>query len=172
MRDITQQQVEQHIEKQFVWLREKLGRDAHHPERKGVGSRASGEEPSKEMDMLHLHRSVLPGLCLPSGQIRGFFFQTWLTLGPFSGVHTHPSAKMDLKVKASGRSKTHYGLELSPGFWPQEYFRAFVVSLLSFTHTGFLPFFVIAMIIPLRCLQAQRLAIYPASVFTSISESK
>ena len=38
-----------------------------------------------------------------------------LPWGP-SGVHTHPSAKMDLKVKASGRSKTHYGLELSPGF--------------------------------------------------------
>ena len=36
--------------------------------------------------------------------------------GPTRGVHTHPSAKMDLKVKASGRSKRHYGLELSSDF--------------------------------------------------------
>ena len=28
----------------------------------------------------------------------------------------HPSAKMDLQVKASGKSKTHYGLALSPDF--------------------------------------------------------
>ena len=39
--------------------------------------------------------------------------------GPTPGVHTHPSAKTDLKVKASGRSKSHYGLELSSDFWLQ-----------------------------------------------------
>ena len=67
----------------------------------------------------HLYRSVPSGLCLPSGQLPGFFFHTWATLGPSSGMQTHPSAKMDLEVKASGRSKTHYGLELSPDFWLQ-----------------------------------------------------
>ena len=33
--------------------------------------------------------------------------------GTYPWVHTHPSAKMDLEVKISGRSKTHYGLALS-----------------------------------------------------------
>ena len=36
--------------------------------------------------------------------------------GPTPGVHTHPSAQMDLEVKASGRSKSHYGLELPSYF--------------------------------------------------------
>ena len=37
-------------------------------------------------------------------------------------VCTHTLAKMDLEVKASGRSKAHYGLELSSDFWPQRAF--------------------------------------------------
>ena len=50
----------------------------------------------------------------------------------------HPSAKMDLKVKASERSQTHYDLEL-PGiipltFDPKELFCICVVSPLS--HKG------------------------------------
>ena len=57
----------------------------------------------------HLYRSVLLGLCLPSGQLSDFFFHTWPTLDPSPGVHMYPSAKMDLKVKASWRNKTHYG---------------------------------------------------------------
>ena len=36
--------------------------------------------------------------------------------GTLPGVHMHPSAKMDLEVKASGRNKTHYGLALCLGF--------------------------------------------------------
>ena len=39
-----------------------------------------------------------------------------IVLGPSTGVHMHPSAKMDLKVKASGKSKIHYGLALSLDF--------------------------------------------------------
>ena len=100
----------------------------------------------------HLHRSVLPGLCLPWGQLSGFFFHTWLTLGPSHEVRTHPSAKMDLKMKASGRSKTHFGFASSP-FYSKELFCTCVVSPLSFTQTWILPLFVLAMIIPLRCLQ-------------------
>ena len=38
------------------------------------------------------------------------FFHTWPTLGPSPGVHMHPSAEMNLKVQASGRSKTHYSI--------------------------------------------------------------
>ena len=66
----------------------------------------------------HWHRSVLLS-CLPSDQLSGFFFHTWPTLGSSPGVCMYPSAKMDLEVKASGRSKTHYGLKLSPDFWLQ-----------------------------------------------------
>ena len=37
-------------------------------------------------------------------------------------MYTHPTAKMDLKVKASGRSQTHYGLELSRLLTPRSLF--------------------------------------------------
>ena len=37
-------------------------------------------------------------------------------------VCTHTLAKMDLEVKASGRSKAHHGLELSSDFWLQRAF--------------------------------------------------
>ena len=61
----------------------------------------------------HVYKAVLLGLCLPSGQLSGFFFHTWPTLEPSPRVCTHCSAKMNLKVKAPRRSKTHYGLQLS-----------------------------------------------------------
>ena len=43
----------------------------------------------------------------------------WFVSGPSPGVRTHTLGKTDLKVKASGRRKAHYGLELSLDFWPQ-----------------------------------------------------
>ena len=64
----------------------------------------------------NFYRSLLSGLCLPSGQVFGFFFHTSPTLRPSPGVCIHPTAKMDLKVKASERSRAHYGLELAPDF--------------------------------------------------------
>ena len=67
----------------------------------------------------HLYRLVLLVFVFLQANNLGFFFHTCSTLGPSPGVHTHPSAKMDLEVKASGRSKTLYGLELSPDFWHQ-----------------------------------------------------
>ena len=159
MKDITQQ-VEQHTEK-VCFIEREAGQRCTPPGEKGCGSPASEEEPRKERVKFHLHGSVLPGLCLPSGLMPGFFFQTWPTQGPFSGMHTHSSAKMDLKVKSSGKSKTHYGLELSPDFWPQEYFQVFVISLLSFTQTGFLLLFVLVMVIPLRCLREKKIGYLP-----------
>ena len=46
-----------------------------------------------------------------------WFLFPYLTYpGALPWVHTHPSAKMDLRVKASGRIKTHYGLALSLEF--------------------------------------------------------
>ena len=79
---------------------------------------------------------------------------------------------MDLKVKASGRSKTHYGLESSSDFRLQG---AFLL------HTYVLPYpllrqgfasFVLAKIIPLRCLQETKTGYLPVSVVTSTSKRK
>ena len=72
------------------------------------------EEHSKEADKSFTQ--VSSSGCLPSGQLSGFLFHTQPTLGPSPGVRVYPSAEIDLEVKASGRSKTHCGLELSPGF--------------------------------------------------------
>ena len=69
----------------------------------------------------HLYRSVLLGLCLPSGQLSGFF-----SPGILFWVRTHPSGKMDLEVKASGRSKTPDGLALSLDFLPTGHLSAHI----------------------------------------------
>ena len=58
-------------------------------------------------------------------------------------VCTHTLAKMDLEVKASGRSKAHYGLELSSDFWPKEPFCACVVFSLILHSDRVLPLFVL-----------------------------
>ena len=95
-------------------------------------------------------------------------------------MNTHPSAEMDLEVKISGRSKTHYGLALSLEFEPQEAFLCMCrVSLVpkegeaeipeSFTHTGFCPLFVLTLTITIRCLQETNNG-YLLSVVTSILE--
>ena len=98
-----------------------------------------------------LYKAVLLGLCLPSGQLSGFFFLTWPTVGPSSKVHTHLSAKRDPKVKASGRSKTHYSLKLSSDFWLQWAFLLVCSVSLIFYSEGSFPLFVLALIIPFRC---------------------
>ena len=48
--------------------------------------------------------------------------------GPSPGVLGHTIAKMDLEVKNSGRSKTHYGLGLSSDFNSKDHFCTCVVS--------------------------------------------
>ena len=77
-------------------------------------------------------------------------------------MRVHPSAKMDLEVKASGRSKTHYDLKLSSDFWLQ---RAFLhlcsVFSLVFYSEGSLPLFLLAIIIPLRCYQETKTGYLP-----------
>ena len=57
-----------------------------------------------------------------------FLFLHMIYPGTLSWVHTHPSAKMDLEVKASGRSKTHYGLALSRVLTHKKPFCVCVVS--------------------------------------------
>ena len=80
----------------------------------------------------------------------------WFVSGPSPGVRTHTLGKTDLKVKASGRSKTHYGLELSLDFWPQGAFLVYHLSpkyrrgrdLLIFYSNRVLTFFVLAILLP------------------------
>ena len=66
-------QVGEHTEKQFS-CDKKQGKDAH-PLRKGVAVPPSEEQRSKAW-LSHLYMSVLPSLCLLSGQLSGFFFHT------------------------------------------------------------------------------------------------
>ena len=55
-----------------------------------------------------------------------------LVLGPSSEVlHMHYSAKMDLKVKASGKNKTHLAWTYPLTFDPKEPLCACIVSLFS-----------------------------------------
>ena len=50
-------------------------------------------------------------------QANHLVYSPWLIcLRTLPGVCMHTLAKLDLKVKASGRSRTHYGLELSCEF--------------------------------------------------------
>ena len=90
----------------------------HTQRKKGVGGPLVRRSTVKRQ-LDHLYRSVLLGLFLSSGQWSAVFFHTWPSLGPSPWMHTQPSAKMDLELKASGRSKTHSRLELSPDFWLQ-----------------------------------------------------
>ena len=78
----------------------------------------------------HLYRAVLPGLCLPLANYLVSFFTPDLPWDTPLGF-THPSAQMDLKVKVSGRSKTHYGLAWPLDLWPTMSLSACVVSPLS-----------------------------------------
>ena len=87
------------------------------------------------------------------------------------GCALNPLAKMDLKVKASGRNKTHYGLELSSDFWLQEAFmHMYNVSLILYS--GVLPLFFPSMIIPLRCLQETKTGYLLCICCYSILEGK
>ena len=52
------------------------------------------------------------------GPILWFLFPHPIYPGTLPWVHTHPSANMDLEVKASGKSKTHYDLVLFLDFCP------------------------------------------------------
>ena len=113
--------------------------------------------------LLYLYKAVLLGLCLPSGQLSGFFLHIWPILGPSPGVPKHPSTKIDPEVKASGRSKTHYGLELSSDFWFKETFCPSVVSPLSFTQKGVCHSMLLPWIFSWGVNKRQRFVIYPVS---------
>lgn len=63
-------------------------------------------------------------------------FVGYFVSGPTRGVHTHPSAKMDLEVKASGKSKRHYGGELSSDFRLQGAFLHVCAVSLVLKETG------------------------------------
>ena len=149
----------QHIEKWFV------KREAQ--QRKGVG-----KPPSEQ--------KLLPGLCLPSGQLPGFFSHTWPTLGPTPGCTLTPQPRWILKWKFLGGARLLMAWHYLLSFEPQEAFLCMCsVSLVpkewgaeipeSFTHTGFCPLSVLTLTIIVRCLQETNNG-YLLSVVTSISE--
>ena len=95
----------------------------------------------------------------------------------------HLSVKMGLDAKASGRSKTHYGLALSCHLTLKEPFCTCVMSPLSqesvvssdlwiIYSSKVLPLFVLVMTIILRHPQETNLAIYSVSVVNVIQEGK
>ena len=111
-----------------------------------------------------LYRSVLQGLCLPSGQFSDFFSPHLTYPETLPWVCTYPSAKMNLKVTSSGRSKTHMSWHYPLTFDPQGAFvRICSVSLvpkevgsgdpLILYSNRVLPLFVLTMANTLKCLQ-------------------
>ena len=135
-----------------------------HAHRESVWASSLVRRSTVKRLLLYLYKAVLQGLCLPSGQLSGSFLHIWPTLEPSPGVHGHTSAKIDPKVKASGRSKTHYGLELSSDFWLKEAFWPCLVSPLSFTQKGLYLSMLLSWLFPWGVNKRQRLVIYPVSV--------
>ena len=77
-------------------------------------------------------------ICLPLGQSSCFGPSLVTRLRTLPVICTHTLAKMNLKVKASGRSKTHYGLELFSDFWLQGAFLCMcIVSLILYSERFF-----------------------------------
>ena len=81
------------------------------PGEKGCGWPPHEEEHSKEA-VKSLVQVSSSGSFSSIRPIIWFLFIHLTYPGTLPWVCPHPSAKMDLKVKASGRSKTRYGLEL------------------------------------------------------------
>ena len=82
-------------------------------------------------------------ICFPSCQSSCFVPPLVIHLRTLPyGTCTHTLAKMNLKVKASGRSKTHYGLEFFSDFWLQGAFLCMcIVSLILYSERNFFFFF-------------------------------
>ena len=66
----------------------------------------------------HLYGAVLPGLCLPSAQLSGFFSHTWPTLGPSPGCTLTPQPRWISEWRLLGGSRLimawHYRLSSDP----------------------------------------------------------
>ena len=75
----------------------------------------------------HFYRSVFLGLCLLLASYL-VYFSTLTYLGSLPWVCTNTPAKGGLGVKASGSSKTHCGLGLSPDIRPTRSISAHVQS--------------------------------------------
>ena len=58
-----------------------------HPWRERVWAAPTVRKSTIKRWLSHSYRSVLLGLCLPSGQVSGFFFHTWPTLVHPAGAH-------------------------------------------------------------------------------------
>ena len=85
------------------------------PREKGCGRPPSEEERRKEVVKSFLEVSSSRSLSF-FRLVIWFLFPHVTYPGTLLLVSIHPSAKVDLKVKAFGGEKTHYGLALSPEF--------------------------------------------------------
>ena len=88
------------------------------PGREGRGCAPVRKKAVKRW-LSQLYRSVLRGLCLPSGQLSDFFFPQLTYPETLPWVCTYPSAKMNLEVNSSGRSKPHMTWHYPLTFDPQ-----------------------------------------------------
>ena len=88
-------------------------------QRKSVGVAPSEEEQSKEMVKSFIWGSSSESL-FSFKLIILFLFPKATYPGTLPWVHTHPSARIDLEVKSSGRSKTHCSWHYLLSFEPQE----------------------------------------------------
>lgn len=94
-----------HAEKQFIYLRQRQGRNTH-LERKGMGIFPKEEERSKEV-AYHLSRNRSSGSWFASGQISHFFFPHLNFLRTLPDIHVHLFAKLDSSAKAKMTMTTH-----------------------------------------------------------------
>ena len=170
IRDIAEQ-VGDHVEKLFSWDQGwdlKLfswdqGWDAG-TKGKGVGV-ALSEEVHTEGTLSHLYRAVLLGLCLPSGHLPCFFFHTWLTVGPFSGVCMHLWAKM-------GRARPFMAWSYSLNFNTKNPSCTCVLSPLSCTLKGLCFSLALLYVLSWSVKKREKLAIYLVCFVIAISKCK
>ena len=95
----------EHREKQFIYLRQRQGRNTH-LERKGMGIFLNEEEHSKEVAS-HLSRNRSSGSLFSSGQTSHFFFPYLNFLSTLPDIHVHFFAKLDSSAKAKRSMTTH-----------------------------------------------------------------
>ena len=103
-----------------------------HTQRERVWASPQVKRSAVKKRLSHLCKVSSSGSLGSFRPIIWFLFPHLTYPGTLPLLHMHLSARMDLEVKASGRSKAHYGLVLSLDFLThKEPFCACVVSPLS-----------------------------------------
>ena len=90
-------------------------RQRYTPGEKGYGCPPSEKEHNKEVVVIYIGQFFCVFVFLSANFLVSFFTSDLSWDSPLLCTYP-PSAKMDLEVEASGRSKTHYGLAFSQDF--------------------------------------------------------